>query len=143
MPKTLFSWSAGTFSGPAERGFAGSWLRKGRGHRGMEGNFAFHFLHHLMDMPVEHSHGAEAFYIRQRLRAIVGTPAPIGIDRPQWNVREEHDGCAGRASLQVFLEPLKLLVTERSQAARLQVGNIHKADEMHPLVIEAVPAGSI
>jgi len=29
-------------------------LREGRRPRGMEGNIAFHFLHQLMDMAVEH-----------------------------------------------------------------------------------------
>src|ERR1700722_19632668 len=57
-----------------------------------------------------------------------------------WNVCKKHDRSAGRATLKIILEPLRLFVTERSHTSNFQIGDVYKADEMHTFVIEAVPA---
>src|SRR5215469_18107175 len=111
-------------------------------HRGVKRNFAIDFLHDLVNVAVQHRDRTEAFDIRQGLLAIVGSPAPIGIDRPQWNVCEENNRSAGRATLKIVLQPFQLLVTERSHTTGLQVGYVYKTDEMHALVVEAIPSRS-
>src|SRR5580704_3909399 len=94
-------------------------------------------------MAVQHSHGTETLDVRQGLFAVVGSPAPIWIDGPQWNVGEEHNRGAGRAALEIILKPLQLFVTERPHASSFQIGDIHKTDEMHTLVIEAGPSSAL
>src|SRR5437867_11118916 len=105
----------------------------------MERNLTFDFLHDLMNMPVKHRHGTESHDVRQSLFAVVGSPAPLGIDGPQWNVCKEDNRSAGSAALEIVLKPFQLFVTERSHASSLQIGDIHQADEMDTLMIEAVP----
>src|SRR3984893_8371998 len=90
-------------------------------------------------MAVQHGHRTEPLDVRQRLFTIVGSPAPIWIDGPQRNVGKEHYGGAGRAILEIVLQPLQLLVTKRSQASGFQIQDIHQTDEMDTLLIEAVP----
>src|SRR5208282_3022009 len=80
----------------------------------------------------------ETFDVRQGLFTVVGSPAPIGIDGPQWNVRKEHNRSAGGAALEIVLKPLQLFVTERPHASSFQISDIYETDEMHALVIEAV-----
>ena len=80
------------------------------------------------------------FRYAKRLRAIVGAPAPFGIDRPQRNVREDDDGRAAGEPFHIIFEPLELLGAELAQAAGLQVHHVDQADEVHAFVIEAVPA---
>jgi hypothetical protein len=63
-------------------------------------------------MAVEHSHGAEALEIGQRLRAVVGAPAPILIDGPQRDMREDDNRRRRRAALDVVLQPLELVSAE-------------------------------
>ena len=58
-------------------GLAGFRLRIGRRPRGLEGDVALHFLHDLVDVPVEHRDGAEALDIGESLRGIAGAPAPL------------------------------------------------------------------
>src|SRR5208282_816130 len=81
----------------------------------------------------------ETFDVRQGLFTVVGSPAPIGIDGPQWNVRKEHNRSAGGAALEIVLKPLQLFVTERPHASSFQISDIYETDEMYTLVIEAVP----
>ena len=103
----------------------------------------FDFLHHLMDVAVQHRHGAEPLQVRQRPRAVVGAPAPLGIHRPQRNVGEDDDRRAALETLDVLLEPLELFVAERAETAGLQVDDVHEADEVHAVLVEAVPAGAL
>src|SRR5258708_37722819 len=52
---------------------------------------------------------------------------------------KEHDRSAGRAALEIGLKPLQLVVTERPHASSFQIGDIDETNEMHTLVIKAVP----
>src|SRR4029077_6846704 len=111
--------------------------------RGMERNLTFDLLHDLVNMAVQHGHGTETLDVRQSLFAVVGSPAPIRIGGPQWNMFKEHDRSAGRAALEIGLKPLQLVVTERPHASSFQIGDIYETNEMHTLVIEAVPPTSL
>src|SRR5579864_6304494 len=55
-------------------------------------------------------------------------------------MRKQNDGRAALQVFNIFLQPFELLVTEAAQAARLQVHDIHQADEMSTVMVEAVPA---
>ena len=46
----------------------------------MEGNVAFHFLHYLVNVPVEDRDRAEALEDGEGLRAIFGGPTPFGVN---------------------------------------------------------------
>src|SRR3954447_1943690 len=54
-------------------------------------------------------------------------------------MRENDDWRAARPALQILLEPGKLGVTEKAEAAALEVDHIGQADEMHTAFIEAIP----
>src|SRR6202167_6852407 len=90
-------------------------------------------------MTVQHRHRAETLDVRQSLLAVIGSPAPVGINGPQRNVCKKDNRSTGRAPVEIVLKPLELVVTERSHPSRFQISNIHQAYEMHSLVIEAVP----
>src|SRR5262245_564392 len=70
-----------------------AWRRlwEGRRARGMEGDVAFHFLHDLMDVAIEHGHRTKALEVAKRPRSVFRAPSPVGIDSPQWNVCEDDD----------------------------------------------------
>ena len=106
----------------------------------MESYVSFDFLHGLMNVPVEHCHRAKFLQVRQGLCAIVSSPAPLRIHRPERNMRENHDWRAVLQVLQIVFHPLKLLASERAQAAGLEVHHIDQADEVGSVFIEAVPA---
>ncbi len=55
---------------------------------------------------------------REQFGALVGSPPPAGIDRPQRHVRQHDDGFAGGTSLQVSLEPRHLTGAQTPQSAR-------------------------
>src|SRR5207237_1088609 len=109
----------------------------------MEGNLSFDLLHDLMNMSVQHGHGTETLDVRQGLFAVVGSPSPLGIDGPQWNVCKEYDRSAGRPAFEIIFKPLQLFVTERPHASSFQIGDIHQTNEMHALVIEAGPSSAL
>ena len=48
-----------------------------------------------------------------------------------------------RKMLHVFLQPLQLFVAEAAQAAGFQVHHVHQPDEVHAVLVEAVPAGAL
>ena len=52
-------------------------------------------------------------------------------------------GVRCRAALQVVLQPLELLGAELAEAAGLEVHDVDQADEVHAVVVEAVPAGAL
>src|ERR1041385_2356749 len=58
------------------RSGGGSAARRGlgesRGHRGVEGDVALDFLHHLVNVPIEHGDRAEGFEDREGLGAVLG-----------------------------------------------------------------------
>ncbi len=87
---------------------AGCLLRKCGRERGVERHVPLHLLHDLVDATVEHGHAAEPLEQGQRLFAVVGAPAPLGIDAPERDVREHDDGRARRQVADVALEPLEL-----------------------------------
>ena len=79
----------------------------------------------------------------QRARRIVRAPAPLRIDRPERDVREDDDGRALRQAREILLQPVELLLAEHAEAAFLDRGDIHQADEMHAFLVEAEPAGAV
>src|SRR3954464_7507628 len=105
----------------------------------MKSYVPFHLLHHLVNMSIEHGHRSKPLQVRQGPLAVVCSPSPVRINRPQRNVREDHDRRAARQPLDVALQPFELLVTERSQSTRLQIHDVHQADEVNTVLIEAVP----
>ncbi len=55
-------------------------------------------------------------------------------------MREHDDRRAARPSFHVALQPFELLRAQPSEPAGLQVEHVHQADEVHALMIEAVPS---
>src|SRR6516164_389743 len=106
----------------------------------MESYVSFHLLHGLMNVAVQHGDRAKALEVGERLSAIFGAPAPLGVHGPEGNVSEYHDRRAGRDSFHIVLQPLQLLVPQGAESAGLEVQHVNQADEMDPLLIEAVPA---
>src|SRR5579871_121842 len=117
---------------------AGSGLRKCRGHRGMEGDVAFDLLHHLVNVPVQDRDGAEALKNREGLRAVLGGPAPLGVNRPKRDVREDDDRRAGAEVRDILSQPFQLVRADCTEPVQLDA--VVEADEMHALVIETLPA---
>src|SRR5437868_5727106 len=95
-----------------------------------------------MNVAIQDSDRAEFLQVSESLGAVFGSPAPLGIDRPQRNVCEDHDWCAGFEVLNVIFQPFELLVTEGSQSASFEVHYVDQADEVNSLLVEAVPAGA-
>ena len=58
-----------------------------------------------------------------------------------WPLRNDRLG--GRASFQIVLQPLELLVTEIAKAAGFEIDHIDKTDEVHAVGIKAVPARTL
>src|SRR4029079_10535194 len=61
---------------------------------------------------------------------------------PERNVRKDDDWRAARELLDVLLQPLELFVAKRSESACLEVYDVDQADEMHTVLVEAVPSGT-
>ena len=141
-PSTLRSLSSGDLHRAGRGRGARRRLRKGGRARGMESDVAFHLLHHLMDVAVEHRHRAEALEQLKRPAAVLGAPAPFRINRPERDVREHHDRRRGRAVFHVGRKPGELVGAEIAEPAGFQIDDIDQADEMHTARIEAVPAGA-
>src|SRR6185312_4918941 len=109
---------------------AGRLRRTGRGlrergrARRVEGDVTLDLLHHLVDMAVEHGDRAEAFQVGERLRAVLGAPAPFRIDSPERDMREHDDRLRGRTALEVLLEPFELVVAEIAEPASLEIDDV-------------------
>ena len=67
----------------------------------MEGHVAFHLLHDLVDVPVQHSDGPETLQEHQGLHAVIRAPTPIGIDGPQRDMGENDDRRAVGFALEI------------------------------------------
>src|SRR5271156_6715416 len=67
-------------------------LRKCRGHRRVKRHIAFHLLHDLVNVPVQYRNGSKLLQITERLRAVIRSPSPLRVHRPQRNVRKNHNG---------------------------------------------------
>ena len=109
----------------------------------MERDVAFDLLHELVDVAVENGHRPEALEIAERDGCIVRAPSPIRIDRPQRDMREDDDRRRGLAAVEVVLQPFELIGAEIAEAELLQVHHVVEADEVHAVVIEAVPAAAL
>src|ERR1700722_15389748 len=109
----------------------------------MEGDVAFHLLHDLVNVSVQHGDGTEFFEICESLGAVFGAPTPVRIYGPQWDVRKDHDWRAGFEVLYVIFEPLELIVSQRAKSAGFQIHHVHQADEVHALLVKAVPARTL
>src|SRR5205823_3378486 len=118
------------------------WLRKSSRHGGMERYVTFYFLKHLVDVTVKHCHGAKALQVSKRSLAVACAPAPLRINRPERDMREDDNRRAGSEILHVGLEPFELLVSELTQTAGLKIQNVDQSNEMDAVLIEAIPAGA-
>ena len=78
-------------SGPGEGAVPGAGCGKAVERAVWKAIAPFDLLRDLVDVPVEHGHRSEPREQLQRLGRIVGAPAPVGIDRPQRDVREDDD----------------------------------------------------
>src|SRR6266567_1871072 len=91
-----------------------------------------------MNMSVQHGDGSKPLEIARSLLAVLRAPSPFRIDGPQWDVSEHDDRPARRLRLEIRFQPLDLVRTQFAEAfLHLYVG---QADEVHILVVEALPA---
>ena len=109
----------------------------------MKCNVAFHLLHGLVNVAIEHGDRPETFEIPKRLLAVVRPPTPLGIHGPKRDVREDHDGRTAFQSLHIFFQPLELLRAEGAESTRLEVYYIDQADEVDSIFVETVPAATL
>jgi hypothetical protein len=119
------------------RSGAGRRLRECGGHGGVERYMTLHLLHHLVNVPVENGDRAEALEYRESLRAIPSGPSPLGIDRPERNVREDDDGRARGQTGGIFGEPIHLLGADLAEASELDA--VVEANEVDALVVKTLP----
>src|SRR5947208_17186133 len=108
----------------------------------MERDVALHLAEHLMNVAVQDGGRAEAAEIRQRALGVFGGPAPLRVNRPERHVGEDHDRGATRERRHVLLQPLELLVAQRTHPLPLVLEYVHEPDEVRSLVIEALPAAT-
>jgi hypothetical protein len=47
------------------------------------------------------------------------------------------------APLEVAFEPFELVVAEITQGAGLEINDVDELDDMHPVGVEAIPAGAL
>ena len=85
----------------------------------MESHIAFDFLHGLVDVSVQNRYRPELLQIRECLRAVVRTPSPLRINRPERNVSKDNDRRAVLQMLDVSLQAIQVAPAEGSQARRL------------------------
>ena len=126
--------------GPGDAAVPGAGCGNAVEQRGVKGDVSLHLLHDLMDVAVQHGHRPEPAQEGERLRAIIRAPAPILAHGPERNVREYDDGLARRPVREVALQPDELLGAEITEPAGLKVLHVVERDEVHALLIEAVPA---
>src|SRR5580765_6164281 len=101
----------------------------------MKGDVAFDLLHYLMDVAVQDRHGSKPLEIRERAFAILRSPSPLGIHRPERDVRKDDDGRAAFEALDVLLEPFELVGPEQAEASSFEVDHIHETDEVNTAVV--------
>ena len=71
------------------------------------------------------------------MRAVLGTPAPFGVNGPQRNVREDDDRRTGGKTADILAEPFQLFRADLAKP--FQLGAVVETDEMHALVVKALP----
>src|SRR5258708_32017020 len=118
-------------------------LREGSRSGGVEGDIALHFLHGLMNVSVQNRNRAETLQVRERLRAVISAPSPFRIYVPQRHVREHNYRCAFGEMSDVVFQPLQLPRSERTHASRLQVHYVAKSNQVHALLVKAVPTSAL
>src|SRR5512138_2474664 len=92
-----------------------------------------------MNVTVQHRHGSKSLQGRQCACAVVRPPPPLGVDRPERNMRKHDDRRAALQLRDVLLEPLELLVAKVPESTRFEVDHIDQPDEVHTVLVEAVP----
>jgi hypothetical protein len=55
-------------------------------------------------------------------------------------VGEDDDGRRGGGAAEVILQPFEVLVAEIAQPAGLEIDHVDQANEVHAVIVEAVPA---
>src|SRR5262249_31235481 len=116
-------------------------LWKGGRHGSVEHYVAFHLLHDLVNMSVQHSDRAKALEKAEGLRTVLGAPAPVRIDGPQRDIRKHNDRPAGGVALELRFVVLERLVAELTEA--VESGDVRQPDEVEVLVIEADPPAAL
>ncbi len=138
MPNTLSSFPAGTTIGPAWAALPGAGWGKAVEVAVWKAIIPFHLLHRLMNVSIQHRDRTEPLQIRERLRTILRPPAPLRVHHPQRNMREDHNRRRRGKRRQIVLQPAQLL---RPQLAhRIDLQHVVQPDEVHALVLKAVPA---
>src|SRR5215468_3486653 len=82
--------------------FSGFWRWERCRHRGLVGHLALDLLHDLVDVAIEHGHRAKPLEVGQRLRRVLGCPAPLRVQWPHRDVGQDDDRGARGAALQVL-----------------------------------------
>ena len=103
----------------------------------MKSDVPLDLLHYLVNMAVEHSDRTETLQMRERLLAVLRSPAPVGIDTPKRNVCENHYRSACGDSTQVVLQPGDLLLAKLAHA--FELNHVDQSNEVDSFVIHAVP----
>ena len=67
-----------------------------------------------MDVPIEHSHGAETLQESQSAFTVASSPTPFRIYGPKWDVGEDDNRRARSEIFHVGFKPFELLVSELS-----------------------------
>ncbi len=93
-----------------------------------------------MDVAVQHAHRSEAPQHRGGLLGIASPPAPVGVEGPERDVSEDHDGRGVSPRGEVGLEPGQLIGAQLAHAARFELLDVDQADEVDALMVEAEPA---
>src|SRR5579864_9508652 len=106
----------------------------------MEAYVAFDFLHGLVNVSIQHRNRAESLQVRKCLPAVLRSPSPLRINRPQRDVRKHDNRSARLEVLYIVLKPLQLLAPERAQTAGLEVHDVDQTDEVDAIFVKAVPA---
>jgi len=107
----------------------------------MEGDIALHLLDDLVDMPVQHRHRTETAHQRHHLIGVTRAPAPGFVNGPHGHMREKHQWLAGGATGKIV--PAARASCSGPNPPRplgLEVHDIDEGDEVHSVVVEAVPS---
>src|ERR1700722_2925423 len=65
---------------------------------------------------------AEALQVSERAAGVRGAPAPLLVDRPQWQVGHQHDRRARGTAGNILLQPFELLVANLGEAGGFEAG---------------------
>ena len=142
MPSTELRRSASTFIGPGFGAVPGAGCGNAVDIAVWNVMFPSNFPDGLMNVAVQHRDRSKPPEKSQRLLGVVRAPAPLRIDRPKRNVRENYDRCAGRQRREVFLQPIELFLAKDSQTAFADVYDVDQPNEVNASPVETVPTGA-